>query len=118
VPCLCLCRLLLSTYLTHRLAHLTEHMSAFVRMCGFAIRLSKSLISSEHIPFQVPDRLSRSSPLCLCACTKPDQHSFTFIRNRTWWRPSTCPSRRRSPSTSKNSDRSKLPPNVSARTGV
>ncbi|ELR23198.1 DOCK family protein [Acanthamoeba castellanii str. Neff] len=34
------------------IAHLKEHMSAFVRMCGFAIRLSKSLISSEHIPFQ------------------------------------------------------------------
>lgn len=30
----------------------SENMSAFVRMCGFAIRLSKSLISSEHIPFQ------------------------------------------------------------------
>jgi len=27
-------------------------MSSFVRLCGFAIRMSQRIISSEHIPFQ------------------------------------------------------------------
>ncbi|KAL6049946.1 RasGEF domain-containing protein [Balamuthia mandrillaris] len=31
---------------------LKEKMRAFVKMCGFAIKLNKSLISAEHIPFQ------------------------------------------------------------------
>ncbi len=39
-------------YDPQQIAVLKDHMAAFVRMCGFAIRLNKSLISSEHIPFQ------------------------------------------------------------------
>lgn len=35
-----------------RIALLKELMSDFVKLCGFAIKLNKSLISSEHLPFQ------------------------------------------------------------------
>jgi len=31
---------------------LKERMADFVKLCGFAIKLNKSLISSEHLPFQ------------------------------------------------------------------
>jgi len=34
------------------IAALKENMSSFVRLCGFAIRMSQRIISSEHIPFQ------------------------------------------------------------------
>eukprot|EP01087_Luapelamoeba_hula_P004157 TRINITY_DN14106_c0_g1_i1.p1 TRINITY_DN14106_c0_g1~~TRINITY_DN14106_c0_g1_i1.p1 ORF type:complete len:254 (-),score=49.85 TRINITY_DN14106_c0_g1_i1:78-731(-) len=34
------------------LMSLRVKMSEFIRMCGFAIRLNKSLISAEHLPFQ------------------------------------------------------------------
>jgi hypothetical protein len=31
---------------------LREKMSDFTKLCGFAIKLNKSLISAEHLPFQ------------------------------------------------------------------
>jgi hypothetical protein len=36
----------------HRIVVLKERMTDFVKLCGFAIKLNKSLISSEHLPFQ------------------------------------------------------------------
>lgn len=36
----------------HKIAILKERMADFVKLCGFAIKLNKSLISSEHLPFQ------------------------------------------------------------------
>jgi hypothetical protein len=39
-------------YDAQKIAYLREKMGQFVKMCGFAIKLNKSLISAEHIPFQ------------------------------------------------------------------
>lgn len=39
-------------YDPHKIAILKEQMADFVKLCGFAIKLNKSLISSEHLPFQ------------------------------------------------------------------
>jgi len=39
-------------YNKQQIEYLKVQMAEFVRMCAFAIRLNKSLISQEHIPFQ------------------------------------------------------------------
>ncbi len=41
-----------SSYPAEQLALLKEKMTDFIKLCGFAIKLNKSLISSEHLPFQ------------------------------------------------------------------
>lgn len=39
-------------YDAQKIDYLRRQMAKFVKMCGFAIKLNKSLISAEHIPFQ------------------------------------------------------------------
>jgi hypothetical protein len=39
-------------YDPQKVAVLKEKMTDFIKMCGFAIKLNKSLISAEHLPFQ------------------------------------------------------------------
>jgi len=39
-------------YNKHQIEYLKAQMAEFVKVCAFAIRLNKSLISQEHIPFQ------------------------------------------------------------------